>query len=129
APQTVSLSPWVSPQYCLSHRDRCPSETLPTPRCAPVCGRVASGVRRQRWLGEATPSGARLVRLGLLRTAGQGVCQLSGSDACRTAHKILSVWSQNNSLALSYATTKLLLALTEVMMVRFGVLIKNDSSY
>ena len=45
------------------------------------------------------------------------------------AHKLLSVWSQNNSLALSYATTKLLLALTEVMMVRFGVLIKNDSSY
>ena len=45
------------------------------------------------------------------------------------AHKILSVCSQNNSLALSYATTKLLLALTEVMMVRYGVLIKNDSTY
>ena len=45
------------------------------------------------------------------------------------AHKILSVWSQNNHLALSYATTKLLLALTEVMTVRYGVLIKNDSSY
>jgi hypothetical protein len=45
------------------------------------------------------------------------------------AHKILSVWSQNTPLALSYATTKLLLALTEVMMVHYGVLIKNDSTY
>ena len=45
------------------------------------------------------------------------------------AHKILSGWLQNNFLALSYATTKMLLALTEVMMVHYGVLIKNDSSY
>jgi predicted nucleotidyltransferase len=45
------------------------------------------------------------------------------------AHKILSGWSQNNSLSLAYATTKLLLALTEVMMVHYGVLIRNDSSF
>ena len=44
-------------------------------------------------------------------------------------HNILSDWLQNNRLALFYTTTRLLLALTEVMAVRYGVRIKNESSY
>ena len=44
-------------------------------------------------------------------------------------HEILIAWSQNNRLALSYATTKLPLALPEVMMVRYRVRIKNDGTY
>jgi len=52
-----------------------------------------------------------------------------GAVLAESAHKILSLWWQNNHLALSYATAQLLLALTEVMMVRYGVRIKNDGTY
>ena len=64
-----------------------------------------------------------------LEQQARGYVSFQAAVLAEQVHKILSVWSQNNPLALSYATTKLLLALTEVMMVHYGVLIKNDSTY
>ena len=44
-------------------------------------------------------------------------------------HKILSEIFKRDDLALSYATSKLLLSLTEAVAVQRGVLVKNDSTY
>jgi len=65
----------------------------------------------------------------VLEQQAKGYVSFQVAMLAEQVHKILSTWSQNNRLALSYVTTKLLLALTEVMTVRYGVLIKNDSTY
>jgi hypothetical protein len=44
-------------------------------------------------------------------------------------HKILSEIFKHDDLALSYATSKLLVNLTEAVAVQRGVLVKNDSTY
>src|SRR5436309_946220 len=44
-------------------------------------------------------------------------------------HKILSEIFKRDDLALSYATSKLLFSLTEVVAVQRGILVKNDSTY
>ncbi len=94
---------------------------------------IVSGFRRV--LLDKDGSVSRLMReietfkWGPLQEAANSYASFSMMLAAEQVHKILSEIFKRDDLALSYATSKLLVWLTKAVAVQRGVLVKNDSTY